>query len=131
MLGKPRAAARRPSRNAHQERRNRYQAHVSEKGLASQRGAGAELDPKVYTTFNARTYLQPQLNKAVAFDDRFSDPNVDRNPKDFLLFKAADFSLGSTGRDNTGARAYANDIMFPTLTFPSDHAVTRATLNPV
>jgi hypothetical protein len=33
-----------------------------------------------------------------------------------------------TGRDNTGERTYTEDMMFPTLKFPSDHGVTAATL---
>ena len=104
-----------------------YQAHIVGKGLASQHGA-ASIDVKRYTTFNARTYLQPQLNKAVAFAERYTNINVDRNPKDFLLFTPKDLELVDTGRDNTGDRAYTEDMMFPTLTFPSDHGVTAATL---
>merc|ERR1719238_532954 len=57
-----------------------YQAHIVEKGLASQRGNTKDMDPKLYTTFNARTYLQPQLNKAVSYEERFTNVNVDRNP---------------------------------------------------
>jgi len=83
---------------------------------------------KRFSTFNARTYLQPQLNKAVAFADRYTDINVDRNPKDFVLFTKRDFQLVSTNRDNTGGKKYVDDMMFPTLKFPSDHAVTSATL---
>ena len=111
-----------------------YQAHIVEKGLASQRGATAEMDPKLYTTFNARTYLQPQLNKAVAFDERFTNVNVDRNPKDFVLFSTS-LELVSTSRDNTaktssssGEPKYDNEKMFPTLKFPSDHAITKVVL---
>ena len=81
-----------------------------------------------HTTFNARTYLQPQLNKAVAFAGRYTNINVDRNPKDFVLFTPKDLELVDTGRDNTGDRTYTEDMMFPTLRFPSDHGVTAATL---
>ena len=111
-----------------------YQAHIIAKGLASQRGATAEMDPKLYTTFNARTYLQPQLNKAVAFDERFTNVNVDRNPKDFVLFSTS-LELVQTDRDNTaktssstGRPRYDDEKMFPTLKFPSDHAITKAVL---
>jgi hypothetical protein len=86
------------------------------------------MDVKRYTTFNARTYLQPQLNKAVTFDERYTNINVDRNPKDFILYTPRDFELVDTGRDNTGERTYTEDMMFPTLKFPSDHGVTAATL---
>mmetsp|Transcript_18646 Transcript_18646/g.58287 ORF Transcript_18646/g.58287 Transcript_18646/m.58287 type:complete len:571 (-) Transcript_18646:45-1757(-) len=105
-----------------------YQAHIVEKGLASQYGDAPDIDVKRFSTFNARTYLQPQLNKAVAFADRYTDINVDRNPKDFVLFTKRDFQLVSTNRDNTGGKKYVDDMMFPTLKFPSDHAVTSATL---
>ena len=111
-----------------------YQAHIIDKGFASQRGATAEMDPKLYTTFNARTYLQPQLNKAVAFDERFTNVNVDRNPKDFVLFSTS-LELVQTDRDNTaktssstGRPRYDDEKMFPTLKFPSDHAITKAVL---
>ena len=111
-----------------------YQAHIIEKGLASQRGATAEMDPKLYTTFNARTYLQPQLNKAVSYEERFTNINVDRNPKDFVLFSTS-LELVSTSRDNTaktssssGEPKYDNEKMFPTLKFPSDHAITKVVL---
>ena len=106
----------------------KYQAFIIDKGLASQHGVDSSMDVKRYTTFNARTYLQPQLNKAVAFDERYTNINVDRNPKDFILYTPRDFELVDTGRDNTGERTYTEDMMFPTLKFPSDHGVTAATL---
>jgi hypothetical protein len=93
------------------------------------------MDPKLYTTFNARTYLQPQLNKAVSYEERFTNVNVDRNPKDFVLFSTS-LELVSTSRDNTaktssssGEPKYDNEKMFPTLKFPSDHAITKVVLN--
>lgn len=43
--------------------------------------------PLPHTTFNARTYLQPQLNKAIRLEDRETSPLTERNPKDFILFK--------------------------------------------
>merc|ERR1712087_105791 len=86
------------------------------------------IDVKRFSTFNARTYLQPQLNKAVAFSERYTNIYVDRNPKDFVLFTKRDFQLVDTFRDNTGDHKYIDDMMFPTLKFPSDHAVTQATL---
>ena len=111
-----------------------YQAHIVEKGLASQRGNTKDMDPKLYTTFNARTYLQPQLNKAVSYEERFTNVNVDRNPKDFVLFSRS-LELVSTSRDNTaktssssGEPKYDDEKMFPTLKFPSDHAITKAVL---
>jgi len=31
-------------------------------------------------------------------------------------------------KDNTGQRRYIEDMVFPTLAFPSDHGITSATL---
>lgn len=84
------------------------------------------------TTFNARTYLQPQLNKAVSRGKAGSDPNTDRNPKDYIIFDGAQYSaVGEPERDNTGTRgAFDPESPFPTLHFPSDHAVLAASICP-
>ncbi len=82
-----------------------------------------------YTTFNARTFLQPQLNKAVRRDERGT--KGDHNPKDFVLFDEAVLAASSSMRDNTGGgpgSTYEEDIVFPTLQFPSDHALVATTL---
>ena len=105
-----------------------YQADVVAKGMASQRGTTETIDAADCTTFNARTYLQPQLNKAVSFADRYTNVNVDHNPKDFILFYADQLALVDTAKDNTGRKTYDEDIMFPTLAFPSDHGISSATL---
>merc|ERR1712200_121220 len=76
-------------------------------------------DPKRYTTFNARTYLQPQLNKAAKSDELTE--KGDRNPKDFILL-SKHFEVSPAVRDNTGLGRYLEDTVFP-LEFPSDHAV--------
>jgi len=89
---------------------------------------GSSPDPSKYTTFNARTYLQPQLNKAVKASEKLTSPLVDRNPKDFILFYEKDFSVVAAAKDNTGTGAFVEGTVFPTLQFPSDHAVTKATL---
>ena len=104
-----------------------FAAQFSGLGMASSYGT-ADAPAWSSTTFNARTFLQPQLNKAVKREDRFDSPSVDRNPKDFILFYASDFSLLAASKDNTGDGAFAADDMFPTLAFPSDHAVTKVAL---
>lgn len=83
---------------------------------------GPAPNPFNFTTFNARTHLQPQLNKAVAFKDK--DRLGDKNPKDFILFFAADYTVQAVGKDNTGERRYIDGMVFPTLSFPSDHGIT-------
>ena len=47
-----------------------------------------------YTTFNARTYLQPQLNKACKSSQKREKGDV--NPKDFIIFKKGDFGVVKT-----------------------------------
>jgi hypothetical protein len=56
------------------------------------------------------------------------DKKGDKNPKDFILFFAADFDVLSTIKDNTGSRVYVENMVFPTLAFPSDHGITSTIL---
>ena len=87
---------------------------------------GENPDPTYYTTFHARTHLQPQLNKAVAYHEK--DIKGDKNPKDFIIFFKSDFQVIRTHKDNTGERKYIDHMIFPTLFFPSDHAITSTVL---
>jgi hypothetical protein len=89
---------------------------------------GDSPDPNNITTFNARTYLQPQLNKAVAFRDLEAPGTGDKNPKDFILFNRNAFTVSSTVKDNTGKKHYVEKQPFPTLTFPSDHGILSTVL---
>jgi hypothetical protein len=85
-------------------------------------------DPGNYTTYNARTYLQPQLNKACKSTEKRE--NGDVNPKDFILFPKNDFTVIHTWKDNTGQKKYIEDTAFPTLEFPSDHGILATILEP-
>jgi hypothetical protein len=87
---------------------------------------GPTPNPKNFTTFHARTYLQPQLNKAITFEEK--DIKGDKNPKDFILFFKSDFDVIETRKDNTGKRTYIDGMVFPTLDFPSDHGITSTLL---
>jgi len=87
---------------------------------------GDKPNPSNYTTFNARTYLQAQLNKACKSSEKTKG---DINPKDFILFDKKTMSAGKWIKDNTGNKEYKENIVFPTLTFPSDHGVLSAVLN--
>jgi len=84
---------------------------------------------KAITTFNSRTYLQPQLNKACKSTEKRA--NGDINPKDFIIFDGGDFAVDRTWKDNTGEEKYEEDMAFPTLTFPSDHGILGTVLKPV
>ena len=85
--------------------------------------------PTNYTTFNSRTYLQPQLNKACKKSDKRT--NGDVNPKDFILFGKEDFRVVKTWKDNTGEQKYIEDMAFPTLNFPSDHGILATMIEPM
>lgn len=81
-----------------------------------------------YTTYNARTYLQPQLNKACKRSEKREKGDV--NPKDFIIFNKKDFKVVQTWKDNTGERVYKEDMAFPTLQFPSDHGILTTIIEP-
>jgi hypothetical protein len=100
--------------------------HYVKQGLTS--CWGDTPNPSNYTTFNARTYLQPQLNKACKKEDFLKKGDV--NPKDFILFSKTDFEVVSTWKDNTGEKKYQEGMPFPTLNFPSDHAILSTILQP-
>lgn len=96
-----------------------YANSFSEHGLLS--CWGETINPSNYTTYNARTFLQPQLNKACRQDEKRSKGDV--NPKDFILFPKVDYNIIHTWKDNTGEKKYTEDMAFPTLQFPSDHGI--------
>eukprot|EP00286_Rhodomonas_abbreviata_P023799 CAMPEP_0181296048 /NCGR_PEP_ID=MMETSP1101-20121128/4483_1 /TAXON_ID=46948 /ORGANISM="Rhodomonas abbreviata, Strain Caron Lab Isolate" /LENGTH=593 /DNA_ID=CAMNT_0023400861 /DNA_START=84 /DNA_END=1865 /DNA_ORIENTATION=- len=87
---------------------------------------GPSPNPLNFTTFHARTHLQPQLNKAVTLEEK--DVKGDKNPKDFILFFASDYRVQRTTKDNTGRKVYIDGMVFPTLSFPSDHGITSTLL---
>mmetsp|Transcript_51607 Transcript_51607/g.122806 ORF Transcript_51607/g.122806 Transcript_51607/m.122806 type:complete len:594 (+) Transcript_51607:118-1899(+) len=89
---------------------------------------GDKPNPKNHTTFNARTYLQPQLNKAVRFKDLNAEDSGDKNPKDFILFSKGLWHVMRTWKDNTGDGEYKEGMVFPTLKFPSDHGMLATEL---
>lgn len=108
-----------------------FAEHLADLNLATCWG---EVDPRVHTTYNARTFLQPQLNKAVRLSERAESPLTDKNPKDHVLFqvgevdRAEGFVVNFVSRDNTGDGVFLPDVPFPTIGFPSDHAIVCAEL---
>lgn len=94
-------------------------------GLSNNWGSDVDHPNKCYTTYNARTFLQPQLNKALPLEQLRAKGDV--NPKDFLLFPKST-SCQQNKRDNTGTLEFLEDTVFPSLRFPSDHAIISATL---
>jgi hypothetical protein len=89
---------------------------------------GETVNPANYTTYNARTYLQPQLNKACRQSEKRIKGDV--NPKDFILFPKQDYEIVRTWKDNTGEMKYMEDTAFPTLNFPSDHGILATIIEP-
>ena len=87
--------------------------------------------PSEHTTFNARTYLQPQLNKAARRAEIKAKGDV--NPKDFVLFDPTQWTSTRCAKDNTGEGPgrFVEEMVFPTLAFPSDHGVLSAHLTEV
>ena len=83
-------------------------------------------DPTNHTTFNARTFLQAQLQKAARASEKAA--KGDKNPKDFILFPKAAYEVVATTKDNTGLRRYTEGMVFPTLQFPSDHGLVATVL---
>lgn len=88
---------------------------------------GDHPDPTNHTTYNARTFLQPQLNKAARKSELVSKGDV--NPKDFVLYYNGDFTTKGLTKDNTGKKTFVEGMVFPTLQFPSDHGVLSAVVH--
>ena len=87
---------------------------------------GATPDPGLFTTCNSRTSLQPQLHKAVRMAERVS--KAQRSLKDWIVAFDSQVAADGTARDNTGRRSFVADVVFPTLHFPSDHAIISTQL---
>lgn len=99
----------------------------SSKGILSVWGNNP--NPQNYTTYNARTFLQPQLNKALKSSEKRSKGDI--NPKDFILFYKDQLTSTGTIKDNTGSRKYIEEMVFPTLQFPSDHGILSSKVSPL
>ena len=85
-------------------------------------------DPSNHTTFNARTFLQPQLQKACKASDKKA--KGDYNPKDHILTQPSKLAVVDFGADNTTKRVYDSELVIPTLTWPSDHGLVFSTFVP-
>eukprot|EP00977_Amphora_coffeiformis_P010943 scaffold2590_cov160-Amphora_coffeaeformis.AAC.14 len=101
--------------------------HYNKYGLTS--CWGDTPNPQNYTTYNARTFLQPQLNKACRKDGVCE--HADINPKDFILFSKKHYKVVQTWKDNTGQKMYMENKAFPTLNFPSDHGILATIIQPL
>lgn len=115
--------------NAHRGNKSKRSLHVADlgaglRGLRLASSFGDPPDDEMVTTCMARTFLQPQFNKAVLAADRFT--LGDCNPKDHIVADRGCFVHGGASRDNTGRGAWTDQSTFPSLQFPSDHAVISA-----
>lgn len=88
--------------------------------------------PTKHTVNSARTYLQPQLNKAVKKKKLLEDDVDFRAPKDYICYLENQFGVkkGSTNVDNQGNGGYnaSFEYVIPSESFPSDHAIISAEL---
>ena len=80
----------------------------------------------IYVIFNIMLSLF--LISVSCYSYAEKDVKGDKNPKDFIIFDANDFSVRWTTKDNTGEKKYIEGMVFPTLTFPSDHGITATSL---
>ena len=106
-------------------------------GMATNFGAlGSAFDPVVCrTTMNARTFCQPQLQKAVRLSEF---DKGDCNPKDYVVFYANQFEGVKTNIDKTGDGGLALGAAtpdgspvhtpLPSLVWPSDHVAVLTTI---
>lgn len=101
--------------------------HCGRLGLRSCWPDGEPMDA-CCTTCISRTYLQPQLNKAVRGIERIK--KADLSPKDHILVQSSVFDVVACHKDNTGERRYIEGECFPSLQFPSDHGVVAAVFGP-
>ena len=101
--------------------------------LLGQRGLGSCWQGQdlrgLWTTFNARTYLQPQLHKAVGLEGVLDRRHM--RLRDWLVFRAGQLAVAAVERDNTGRRGRFESRVMPSQAFPSDHAIVAATLGRV
>mmetsp|Transcript_136771 Transcript_136771/g.272792 ORF Transcript_136771/g.272792 Transcript_136771/m.272792 type:complete len:672 (+) Transcript_136771:92-2107(+) len=79
------------------------------------------------TTCHARTFLQSQLNKAIRRAELLTEGDV--SPKDHILV-SGDYDVAACHKDNTGRLSYLEQTPFPSLDFPSDHALVSIVLEP-
>ena len=99
-----------------------FLADVASKGLAATSGKA-----HVHTTYNARTYLQPQLQKACKALEKKS--KGDCNPKDFILYSSGAFAVTDFGVDTTTKGTWSDSVI-PSLEWPSDHGLVYSTILP-
>lgn len=84
---------------------------------------------RAHTTFSARTFLQPQLNKAVPLDQIETHILTDRHLKDHILVRTNGARVVLRDVERVNAVDFSSFVasfdagsMFPNASFPSDHA---------
>jgi len=70
------------------------------------------------TKYNARTFLQTQLNKAVRVSELQTSKLTNRNPKDLIIYPESDFVFmdHSLQRDNNGRGFFDDRAPYALLT---------------
>lgn len=81
---------------------------------------------EAYTSYIGRSFLQPQLQKGIKFNDLAT--KGDRDLKDYILFKKDQYRVSKMWKDCSGSGAWIEDAILPSFDFPSDHAMLVCTL---
>ena len=81
---------------------------------------------EAYTSYIGRSFLQPQLQKGIKFNDLAT--KGDRDLKDYILFKKDQYRVSKMWKDCSGSGAWIEDAILPSFDFPSDHALLVCTL---
>lgn len=97
---------------------------LDELGLSSNWGNATEGN---YTSYIGRSFLQPQLQKGIPFNDLIT--KGDRDLKDYILFKSDQFSRTKFWKDCSGSGQWLEGTIMPSINFPSDHAVLAVVLS--
>ena len=79
---------------------------------------------QIWTTFKARTYVQPQFQQAVLCANLKEEAVM--APEDHILVREDSYFVKAM-RDTTGRKTFYEKPL-PTREFPSDHAIVAAEL---
>jgi len=93
-------------------------------GLSSNWGNTTEGN---YTSFIGRSFLQPQLQKGIPFNDLIT--KGDKSLKDYIIFKSDQLRRTKFWKDCSGSGQWLEGTVMPSINFPSDHAIIAVVLS--
>lgn len=89
-------------------------------------GESVKVGNEAYTSFIGRSFLQPQLQKGIKYDDLVH--KGDRDLKDYILYKPSQLDQIKYWKDCSGGGTWIENSVMPTYNFPSDHAILAMSL---